>query len=326
MLLWPSIWWYSWALLATGIYHLSERYPITRDNWHLPLLLHVLGCSAAYFLHVAIQIAAMFLPAFTSVHNSWSDAIVHHLITSSGLNPLIYWTIVGMSHAFIFYTRYRQRELQSARLEAELNRAQLAALKMQLQPHFLFNTLHAISALMYRDIQAADRIVAKLGDLLRQTIYAGGVNEVRLSEEISFLQKYLEIEQARFEDRLTVVFDIAPDTEGALVPNLLLQPLVENAIKHGISHLSAAGRIEVRAWNEADALHITIADNGPGLPSGDGVFRQGTGLTNTLDRLARLYPDRHAIDFVVNVPQGMIVSLNLPIKLSRVETHNGIEA
>ena len=149
----------------------------------------------------------------------------------------MYWSVVAASHAFIFYSQYRKREVHAAKLQADLHKAQLSTLKMQLQPHFLFNTLNAVSTLMYRDVSAADQVIAKLGDLLRRTIDHSDINEITLRDELDFITNYLDIEQARFGERLSVSFDISEESEQAAIPYLILQPFVENAIKHGISRI-----------------------------------------------------------------------------------------
>ena len=322
LLLWPAIWWYSWTFLAAAIYVLSHRITITKDRWRTAIAIHCVANLLAYILHVTAQLAAMALPAYQTNHASWDEAITHHATTSIFLIVLIYWSVVGASHAFIFYTRYRQREVQTAQLESELHKAQLNALKMQLQPHFLFNTLHAISSLMYRDVESADRMISKLGDLLRSTIEMTGVNEVPLDEEIRFIQNYLEIEQERFRERLSVSISLDETVRDAIVPNLILQPLVENAIKHGIARISKAGRIDITARREQGWLLLSVTDNGPGLIEGDGMPAYGTGLSNTYRRLDTLYTSNYAFNFRPNVPSGLIVELSIPLRHREIDQQN----
>ena len=312
LLLWPSIWWFSWALLAVGVYWISCRYVITKDHWKSAIVVHVLACLIAYATHVSIQIACMALPAYQTTHADWNEAIAYHVVSSIFTNILTYWGIVGASHAFIFYSRYRQREVQAAVLESELHKAQLSALIMQLRPHFLFNTLNAISSLMYRNVEEADRMIAQLGDLLRSTIDMTGVTRVTLNEEIQFLQQYLQIEEVRFGNRLSVTIDVADNVQHAIVPNLILQPLVENAVKHGIAQTSEPGHVEIKAWREQDWLLLSVSDNGPGLATGDGLISHGTGLTNTEKRLATQYASNHALNFRPNTPRGLIVEISIP--------------
>jgi sensor histidine kinase YesM len=180
---------------------------------------------------------------------------------------------------------------------------------MQLHPHFLFNTLHAISALMHQDVEVADRMIARLGELLRSALESAGTQEVPLRQELDFIKPYLEIEQARLGARLAVQLEIAPDTMEAQVPNLLLQPLVENAIRHGIAPRNAPGRIAIRARRDKDCLHLQVSDNGLGLSSN---YQEGVGVANTKARLQQLYgaAQRFVMD---NGPEGgLVVSVAVP--------------
>src|SRR5207248_259251 len=193
---------------------------------------------------------------------------------------LVYCIIVLISHAAVYYQRYREGELRASQ-------AQLQALKMQLHPHFLFNTLHSISALVHRDPEAADKMIARLGDFLRLTLDASATQEVPLRRELEFLNCYLDIERVRFSDRLTTSIEVDPRVLDCRVPNLILQPLVENAIRHGVSQRTAPGHVRVSAERLGDALRLEVSDNGSGLsqqpparPAGSG----GVGLSNTRAR------------------------------------------
>ena len=314
LLLWPSIWWYSWAIFGVGVYYLTRRFPLTREYRSTSLWIHLVGCVATYLGHVSVQVAAMALPVYQTLHPTWSHAILHHAGTSIFLNLLMYWSVVAASHAFIFYSQYREREVHAAKLKADLHKAQLSSLKMQLQPHFLFNTLNAVSTLMYRDVSAADQMIGKLGDLLRKTIDQSNVSEITLKEELDFITNYLDIEQARFGDRLTVTFDIAPKAYDAAIPYLILQPLVENAIKHGISNISSPGHIHIQATIQSNVLILAVSDNGPGL-EGDSLPGSGTGISNTRQRLEKIYGERFSLSFIPNTPEGLIVRLKIPFQL-----------
>ena len=197
-------------------------------------------------------------------------------------NYIIYLIIVAAHYGYDYYRRYRERQLRSVDLEGRLAKAELQALKMQLHPHFLFNTLNAISVLMRRDTETANRMLVRLSDLLRLTLDEVGTQEVSLKHELDFLNLYLEIEQMRFQDRLTISRNIQPVTLGAAVPNLILQPLVENAIRHGIAKRTGMGRIEIRAVREGVNLRLEVQDNGPGLRTvtstgaGGGAFLRST--------------------------------------------------
>jgi len=180
----------------------------------------------------------------------------------------------------------RDSEQRIARLHAELSQAQLQALKMQLHPHFLFNTLNSISSYLRKDVEIADEMIGRLGDFLRLTLQNSGAQEIQLQKEINFLKQYLEIEQLRFQDRLQTNFDIAPDTLTALVPNLILQPIVENAVRHGVSAKAGPGMIQVIATRHNSKLQIMISDNGPGLPE---QINHGIGISSTRNRLEQMY-------------------------------------
>ena len=193
--------------------------------------------------------------------------------------------------------------------------AQLEALKMQLHPHFLFNTLHSISALVHRDPEAADKMIARLGDFLRLTLENSGAAEVSLQKELEFLTCYLEIERVRFQDRLTTSLEVEPGALDTPVPNLILQPIVENALRHGVAQSKAPGRIEISAKRENGSLRIGVRDNGPGLvgvtASREG-FREGVGLSNARARLEQLYGPSHRLE-LANAPEGgLLVTLVIP--------------
>jgi len=214
------------------------------------------------------------------------------LLVSYTLSDILkYWIIVLGYLGWHYYQAFRERERQAAALATELVQARLQALRMQLNPHFLFNTLNTISALIHENPEAADRMIVRLSELLRRTLDRGDVQEVPLREELEFLRSYLEIEQMRFPDRLTVTFDIEPRTQELLVPQLILQPLVENALRHGILPREEAGRVEISA-RVVDGRHLElkVRDNGSGLPAANGSpGREGIGLQNVRSRLAQLY-------------------------------------
>jgi len=309
---WPLIWWYIWAMLAPLIYVLARRFPFTQATWRKSVFVHIGGCTLFFCLHVFGQVTAMLLPAYQDVHDTLIEAVKYHILTSLYLNLLVYGIIVAVAHTVLFYQRYRRRELGAVQLESELARARLQALKTQLHPHFLFNTLHSISTLMYRDVEAADRMLARLSELLRLTLESSDAQEVSLHDEISMLEKYLEIEKIRLGERLTVDFDIDPALDDVLVPNLVLQPIVENAVKHGIAPRSAPGRIEVRAWAEDGRLHLRVSDDGLGLPEPPSRLATGIGLSNVRARLNHLYGE--AVSMRASHPTGLIVDLTLPLR------------
>jgi LytS/YehU family sensor histidine kinase len=229
-----------------------------------------------------------------------------------------YAPIVLVAHMASYYSRLRERERRASQLEGQLAKANLQALKSQLQPHFLFNTMHSISALMLTDVHAADKMMSRLSDLLRMSLEGEGEQITSLSHEVEFATAYLEIEKARFGDRLNVVLDIAADTLDAQVPHLLLQPLVENAVRHGIARLSAGGEIRLVSRHERDHLQLAIHDNGPGFDgSEEAGSKSGLGLRATQERLQTLYGNDHALK-VHSPPEGGVeVSLQIPFHQMR---------
>jgi two-component system LytT family sensor kinase len=230
---------------------------------------------------------------------------------------LVYWVIVLISHAAAYYQRYREGELRASQ-------AQLQALKMQLHPHFLFNALHSISALVHSDPDAADKMIARLGDFLRLTLDSAAAQEVSLRQELEFLNCYLDIERTRFRDRLTTEIHADPQVLDCVVPNLILQPIVENAIRHGVSQRAAHGHVEVRASRAGNALRLEVRDNGRGLPVGDEAGRGkqggGVGLANTRARLQQLYGGAYRFELQNAPAGGAVVTLELPLHGSPHET------
>jgi sensor histidine kinase YesM len=226
-----------------------------------------------------------------------------------------YWYIVLITQAISYYGKYRERELQSSQLEAQLALAQLDVLKSQLEPHFLFNTLNSIAALARNDGLAAENMTLQLADLLRSSLDAIGVHEVPLSRELTLLQKYIDIQQMRFHDRLSVEMDIAASTLSALVPNMILQPLVENAIRHGIGPRRAPGCVRVSSRVVFDELWLEIADDGIGLTRYDGtVPPEGVGLRNTRARLQQLYNHDHRLILEDAPGGGCVIKIHIPFR------------
>ena len=229
-------------------------------------------------------------------------------MTSFGNNLFLYLMLVGVGHALVFAQRYRERDEQLAR-------AELRSLQMQLHPHFLFNTLNTVNALVRTDPDAAERMIARLGVLLRHALDGVGVQEVPLDEELDMLRTYLEIEQVRFEDRLRVEWDVDAATCAARVPHLLLQPLVENAIRHGIAPRAAEGTIRIAASRRNGSLRLAVRDDGVGMRPG--AAPEGVGLANTRTRLRMLYGERQSLA-VRDAPGG---GVHVEIELPFVEEH-----
>jgi two-component system, LytTR family, sensor kinase len=239
-------------------------------------------------------------------------------IAVSGAFIKYYAPILVGGYVAMYYSRLREQELQSAKLASALAQAELRALKMQLQPHFLFNTLHSISTLVHTNARGADRMITQLSDLLRATLNAGAVEYVTLRQELDFAEKYLAIEQTRFSDRLSVEFDAAPDTLTCEVPYLILQPLIENAVRHGISKNVGAGKIRIHALIAEGKLRLTITDNGPGIAEASGGRRrEGVGLENTRARLEQSYGTRFDLKLCRSGDRGTLVELSLPVSVKK---------
>lgn len=294
---------FMWGVVATPIVmYLANRFPIDRSNWRRRALLH-LGFSFA----VAAFLCTLHLPTHRFVypksdeHIGWS--LYRGYFYSNGFDYVTnYWAIACICFGFIYYRKFKDRELQAVTLESQLARAHLDALKMQLHPHFLFNTLHSISELMHQDINSADRVISRLSELLRLTLEKTGVQEVPLKDEVDFLEGYLDIERMRFRDRLTVIMDLSPETLDAMVPNMILQPLAENSIRHGIARRAGPGTMLLRTTKNGDKLHILIKDDGPGRSPAANPTRVGVGLANTRTRLQQLYGQ--AQELRINTPEG----------------------
>ena len=316
-----SGYWYTWALLAPVVIWLSRRFPLDRDTWPRSLPVHLVCIIAVTLAHLAMAegvstlLMAWFWTGASLQKYSYWDAVKSQYFKNFDWEMMTYWAIVGGYYTFTYSRQAQDRTLRASQLEARLAEAQLQALQRQLHPHFLFNTLNAISALMHRDVEAADQMLAKLSDLLRMALDQRGGQEVTLKDELEFLQKYLEIEEARFGDRLTVTFDVAPETLDAQVPNLLLQPLVENSVRHAVAVRIEPGRIEIRARQLGETLELVVSDNGPGMPPSRLTSPgKGVGLANTRSRLERLYGANHQLLFGEPPGGGLIVTVTIPFK------------
>jgi signal transduction histidine kinase len=227
-----------------------------------------------------------------------------------GFGLTVYAGIVAAWHALTYYRDRQRGRLEAAEMQALLRQAQLQVLRSQLNPHFLFNTLHSIAELVREDPQHAEQLLLRLSDLLRIALDSSSAQEVPLAEELEFVKGYVEIEQIRLGDRLQVSWEIAPDTLRARVPSLLLQPLIENAIQHGIAPSSRLGSLVIRARRKGELIELQVHDNGPGLTEHSNGRPSGVGLANTRDRLQRLYGERQ--DFELANDQGLRVSMRLP--------------
>jgi two-component system LytT family sensor kinase len=301
--------WYVFALLSIPVMLLARLFPLEAGRWRGSLAVH-LACSALFSL--AYMIVRAWIGQWQSA-SGFVEAFKPLLVKTWHFNLLVYWVIIAVTQAAEYYRKFRERELSALELEKRLAQAKLQALQMQLNPHFLFNSLHAVSALMHRDVEVADRMLTQLGDLLRAALANTDTQEVPLRQELDFLRRYLEIEQTRFGDRLAVTMEIAPETLDAWVPNLILQPLVENAIRHGIEPHAKAGRIELRAVRQDGMLALEVSDSGAGLRGGPPA-NEGVGLSNTRARLRELYGAKHHFELRDGSEGGFRVRLSIPFR------------
>lgn len=309
---------YIWAALTPLILRLAARFPIERAKWLRSLLLHAGASLLIGVTTRGLHDLMLFYVLADSGGKFSFTRLAMNIYFMTDYGAMIYWLILLISHAFDYQRRYREGEVRATRLQAQLAQAQLQALKMQLHPHFLFNTLHSISALVHKNADAADKMIARLGDFLRLTLENSGAQEVSLQQELEFLKCYLEIERIRFKDRLTVQMDIEPQTLDARLPNLILQPIVENAIRHGISPRTIPGRIEIGAKRLNGSLQVQITDNGPGILSDSNsgtIVKEGVGLANTQARLKQLYGNDHRLDLANAATGGLTVTLEIPFRV-----------
>ena len=293
-----------WVPLTMLAFAAAERFPFGRGRVLTPLAAHVGGA----LLVAAIRGGAVM------VLNGWAGwyevlpSLPRLYLTSLQNNVFLYWLLVGIGHAIVYARTSRMREEQLAR-------AQLQALKAQLQPHFLFNALNTISSFVRHRPEMAERMIDRLARLLRQSLDGDGTDEVTLARELETLQPYLDIELARFEDRLRFDIDIAPDAMTARVPHLLLQPLVENAVRHGLARIATPGVVTIRSRRDGDDLELEVIDNGVGLPDHFAVGRTtGLGLSNTMRRLLQLYGDSQSFD-ITRAERGTRVLVRLPFRI-----------
>ena len=309
-----------WAAVTPLVFWLSVRFAVERSNWpvRVPLLL-VAGLGIAIAVDLVVDLVRLQIislpPRRFGVVSPWRDITRLRFVNQF----LVYIAVLTAGYARNFYIRDRRRQREAVELRAQLADARLDALRMQLNPHFLFNTLHAVSALVDRDPAGVRRMIARLSELLRHTIESRGADEVPLRDELDFLRRYIEIMEVRFQGRLSVTTAVDPDALEALVPNLILQPIVENALEHGANRTTGEGRVEIRARREGDDLVLSVVDNGPGLA---GQKTDGVGLRNTEARLEQLYGEASSLSIDPADGGGVIAQIRLPFHTARdLRTH-----
>ena len=316
------LYWVPWLLLTPALLYAARSWPLEGATWRRNVWPHLAAAVAISVVQVLIADALQYGTGLV-VWDRTPEQLADWRRSMWVGAPILmltafwkYWVFMGFYYAIHYHRRYRDRELHAARLQAQLSAAQLQALKMQLHPHFLFNTLNAVAMLNFTDVDAANHVLAKLAALLRDTVERSSADEVTLVDEVEFLNRYLDIERIRFSDRLTAEFPIDDDVLDALVPSLLLQPLVENAMRHGIGKDSRAGRLEVRGRRRDGRLVLEVADDGPGLPPGWNADRDGgVGLRNVAARLAQRYGAAHRLEFLTGLnDRGLTVRITIPYR------------
>jgi len=319
---WGILTYLAWAPLTPVIVWLARRFSLVGDAWRRSLAIHLPAFLAISAVHSAVTtVINITIKPFDNMGESPTDfwtRFVSRLKGSFVSDLLIYGGVIGICYALDYYRKYREREFQATRLEAQLAQAQLDSLRMQLHPHFLFNTLNNIVGLV-RDNknQTAVSMLVGLSDLLRHTLEHSSKHEVELRQEISFIKLYLSIQQMRFSDRLRIQYDIHPGTTRALVPNLILQPLTENALRHGFANSADSGVIGISSTIENGHLRLTVYDDGAGLPD-DWQLKgsAGIGLANTAARLQQLYDDDHQFEIRNRPAGGVEVTIVFPFRTS----------
>jgi signal transduction histidine kinase len=308
---------YVWGAVSPLIFMLCRSFPIERGYIAGRMVFHLFTGLVFVFAVTTITIPALWYLGLVNLANHptlgalYGNFIVNPFMVHQGL--LAYWGTVVVAHAIEYSRQAQAGRIRASELSAQLANAQLTALKMQIHPHFLFNTLNSISALLHKDVEVADRMIARLSDFLRMTLRNSGTSAVTLEQELEFLTTYLEIEKIRFQDKLLVEMEIDDVALDAKVPNLILQPLVENAVRHGVAKQTGVGRLRIQADRVGDRLVINIEDNGPGP---NGIARpkngHGVGLANTRARLEQFYDEFQFEIQGNNGKGGTIVSIDVP--------------
>jgi len=298
-----------WVTLTPAIFYMAKRFPFGKKTWVRTAMIHFGAYLAVASVHEAIaQLIGLPGPVGPAFHGSILPLRVIAFLYD---DLWMYWPVVVIWSLLEYYQRYREGDMRAAQLNQQLTRAELQALRNQLHPHFLFNTLNSIATLMHEDVQAADDMLADLSHLLRVYLSDNDQQEITLGQESELLQTYVSIQKRRFEDRLSAVFDIPPDLSRAAVPTLLLQSLVENAILHGIAPRPRPGRVRISGREDGSKLVLEVSDDGGGLPP---KYSEGIGLSNTRSRLRQLYADRQSFE-LRNIPNaGVTVRITLPLR------------
>jgi len=305
-----------WALLAPLILRLREKMPLSRGHWVGGVSFHLLASfvlMATYYLG-RIWGYMLFWKEAAGPGGFWSMAI-SSFYGRNIIDMAYYWGVVAFGYSLEIHQKYKTEELKAAQLEARLIETELKALRQQMHPHFLFNTMNTIAVLVReRRNDDAVALLARLSSLLRMSLDNTGVPEVTVQQELDFLGHYIEIQKARFSDRLRVTITMAPEALTARIPNLLLQPIVENAIIHGVAPKTGPGHVEISGRVEGDKLHLEVRDDGPGIVNGNVRAKEGVGLANTRERLAKIYGARSHLLLHSEPGRGVAVQIVVPYR------------
>lgn len=306
--------WVGYALWIPAIFWLGRRFRFDRQGWMRALVVHAPASLLITTVHlVLVGVCRYYLQGMRGGNPELITTMLNAFFRTLDQTLPLYWAIIGLQHAMDYYRQLRAREVRAARLETRLIESQLQALHQQLHPHFLFNTLHAISTLVHRDPDKADLMIERLSDLLRITLRKVGAQEVELAAELEYLRAYLDIEQIHFGPRLRIEYRIDAAALDVLVPTLILQPLVENAIRHGLEPIVRGGTLTIEAQADGDTLWLRVRDDGAGFAK-DRPRRDGVGLANTKSRLDRLYGEEAALTIRENPGGGVVVDIYIPLR------------
>jgi two-component system LytT family sensor kinase len=306
--------WYVWALITPFVLFMSAKYPLQKQAWLKHAAIH-LGVLTICWFFATIAMEGIKWAANLGAYNFWEKLPDSFARSPFSLDIICYFTIVAIESALRYHRRFEFGRVRNIKLTGQLAGARLHALKMQLHPHFLFNSLNSLSELMREDPVAAEKMIRNLEMFLRLTVNHDHLQEVPFEKELEFLKCYLAIENVRYQDRLNVKMEIEPQTMKVKVPNLMLQPIVENAIRHGIAPRSSRGQIEIQAKRDNGMLQLSVRDNGPGISKSKKKAiskRSGLGLSNTRERLIQLYGKNHRFELMNAPGGGLIVTLEIP--------------
>jgi two-component system, LytTR family, sensor kinase len=313
--------WLLYALLTPGVFWMARRYPLTHGRLLRRLPVHVLG---AVMLATLWALCGVMLNRvlYGAAATPYGQGILGWIFTTLPFGLAVYFSVVGVEHATRYFVEARDREAQAAELSAQLAEARLGALKMQLHPHFLLNSLNAITVIVRdRDTATATRMLEQLGEMLQRVMRSDQRHEVRLADELEFVRNYLAIEQVRFPDRLRVLVEVEAGIQDAAVPEFILQPLVENALRHGLARVVEPMTIRLGGQREGGTLVLTVSDDGPGLRAGSEAAGNGIGLGNIRQRLETMYGERASLALGQTPGGGVTATVRLPYH--GLETANG---